>query len=329
MEVKKFKEIVELRPKELKSLVKDFPIVYIPSGVYEWHGEHIPMSTDTLKMIEICRRTAKLTGGVVSMPSYIGTGTIDSQGLFKEAWGSIEFSEKLVKNYLNELFSQLEKIGFKLIVLFYGHTSLENINVHQMASREYIMRKDTNIKILCMNDANPAVKYRYKVADHAAKWETSFMLASNPEYTRIDCIPNYWKWGLSPKKYASKEEGERMYGLISEMASKIITKAINLDKRSLIDFVLFNKSGKCYENCMNIDDLKNNYWKNDFVWEDPHCWFCYWLSSGVIEYLVELKGINWVRKIIEHWLKNSYKFQGREKNNFKILYQEYKQLPKQ
>ena len=45
-----------------------------------------------------------------------------------------------------------------------------------------------------------------------------------------------------------------------------------------------------------------------------------------IKYLVELKGEYWVRKRMDYWLKQSYRLQGREKNNLKILNQEYQKL---
>lgn len=49
------------RLSELAGLIREHPIVYVPAGIYEWHDEHNPLGTDTLKMIEIRRRAAVRT----------------------------------------------------------------------------------------------------------------------------------------------------------------------------------------------------------------------------------------------------------------------------
>ncbi|MHB1357564.1 MAG: creatininase family protein, partial [Anaerolineae bacterium] len=99
---RRWAEMKDLYPARLVELLSERPIVYVPSGILEWHDEHLPMGTDTLKMEEICRRTARLTGGLVHMPSYLGVGAITpSYGALTH--GGIGFSTSLAKQYLLEL----------------------------------------------------------------------------------------------------------------------------------------------------------------------------------------------------------------------------------
>jgi creatinine amidohydrolase len=294
-------EMKDIYPARLVELLREAPIVYVPSGILEWHDEHLPMGTDTLKMEEICRRTARITGGLVHMPSYLGVGAITpTYGSLKH--GGIGFSLALAKQYLLELCAQLEALGARLIVLSYGHTGPDNINVHEEAAQEYNRLPQAQTGVLAMNDVAPAVKYRYKVADHAAKWETSFMLASFPMLVDHDRLPAEHGdfWGLDPRVHASAAEGERMYTLIAEETAKLVQLAGLAPRESLAN-QSYTGSRCCWEHCQNMDDLASNYWHGDERWEDPFCWYCEWRSPGLMRSLLERQGKSWVERRLAIW----------------------------
>ena len=316
-------DMAMLRPKELSERIKAAPLVYIPSGIFEWHDAQNPLGTDTLKMVEICRRAAEKTGGLVHRPSYVGVGAFfDPIGPLRH--GGLNFSAALVASYLTELFEQLDKLGFELIVLLYGHTNPGNINAHEQAASDYLKREETRAKVLCLNDCEPAVCQRYKVADHAAKWETSFMMAAHPDAVRMENIPpdhGDW-WGLDPREHASPEEGERMYEIIADGVTEIAKAARNASVQELIDGT-FSRRRECWRSCRNISDLKDDFWKGDEKWEDPFCFFCMWRSPGVIEALVDIKGIAWVRRRIELWNESSKSYTGRFRTAWTELKKEF------
>jgi creatinine amidohydrolase len=312
-----------LRPTELAQRIRECPIVFVPSGIYEWHDAQNPLGTDTLKMIEICRRVALITGGVVHMPSYIGVGAFHTPRA-PLLHGGLNFSEKLVHDYLIELFSQLEEMGFDLIVLLYGHTNAPNINAHEKAAMDYMRKDDTHAKVLCMNDVEPAVKHRYKVSDHAAKWETSFMMATCPDRVDMASIPaDHGPWGgLDPRKHASASEGERMYGLITRELTRLVEAARKASRQQLAD-ESFLKNHGCWKDCQNIQDLRDGYWGDDEKWEDPFCFFCVCRSSGVIRKLMEIKGEKWTKKRLELWDNLSKAYNGRARRAWEALNEEY------
>jgi len=297
----KWAEMDKLRPRELARRIAACPVVYVPSGIYEWHDEQNPMGADTLKMVEICRRTAALTGGLVHMPSYVGS-TGFSRPAGGLSYGSLTFSDELVRSYLGELFGQLERMGFELIVLLYGHTSQGNINIHEEASRDYMRRRDSQAKVLCLNDVEPAVKHRYKVADHAAKWETSFMMAAHPERVDMGAIPaDHGAWhGLDPCDHASAAEGERMYELVATETAKLVEMARVAPRSSLAEFT-FPETSACWRGCRNILDLAEDFWQGDERWEDPFCWFCRWRSPGIVGALTERQGRQWMQRRMAIW----------------------------
>ncbi len=319
-------EMDRLRPGELQERIQACPVVFVPSGIYEWHDAQNPLGTDTLKMVEMCKRTAQRTGGLVHMPSYVGVGAFHGP-IEPLPHGGINFSEALVRAYLTELLGQLEQLGFELIVLFYGHTNAPNINTHEQAAREYMMREDTQAKVLCINDLEPVVRHRYKVADHAAKWETSFMMAAHPErvdMSRIAADHGEW-WGLDPRLHASAEEGERMYELIAEGTACLVRAALEAPRQHLVDGTFFQTTA-CWKDCQNIRDLEEGYWNDDERWEDPYCFLCMRRSPGVIEALAALKGREWVRRRIELWDDLTRPFTGRARGAWETLKQEWEEF---
>ena len=315
-------DMAMLRPEALSRRIEECPLVFVPSGIYEWHDAQNPLGTDTLKVAEICRRTAERTGGLLHMPSYIGVGAFhDPIGPMQH--GGLNFSEALVGAYLTELFEQLEKMGFELVVLLYGHTNAENINVHEGAAVDYMRREDTRAKVLCVNDLEPAVRHRYKVADHAAKWETCFMQASHPDSVRMEEIPSdhgEW-WGLDPREHASAAEGERMYGLIVDGLSRLVGAALDASPQQLLDGT-FLQTQECWRDCQNIRDLEDGYWGDDERWEDPFCFFCIWRSPGIIETLASVKGSDWARKCLARWDSLTKPLTGRARRAWEELSRE-------
>ncbi|MBM4049279.1 MAG: creatininase family protein, partial [Planctomycetes bacterium] len=65
----------EMFPDEVEAALKKASVAYVPLGSLEWHGPHIAMGNDTLKIHAVCVRIAKRTGGVVLPPTFWGIST--------------------------------------------------------------------------------------------------------------------------------------------------------------------------------------------------------------------------------------------------------------
>ena len=94
-----------MRPRQLEAAARAFPVVYVPLGLIEWHGRHLPLGTDALKAHAIVVKTAEIFGGVVYPPVYFHSG----------------FNREHLVPILSELFARLRCSGFKVIIAVSGH----------------------------------------------------------------------------------------------------------------------------------------------------------------------------------------------------------------
>ena len=59
----------EMTPEEFTEAVNKMPVFIVPTGLLEWHGNHLPLGQDTLKAYGICLQVAKRLGGGIVLPS--------------------------------------------------------------------------------------------------------------------------------------------------------------------------------------------------------------------------------------------------------------------
>src|SRR3954471_10976025 len=65
-------------PAEFRAAIEACPVVFLPLGTVEWHGEHNALGLDSLKAHALCIRAARAAGGgVVHPPLYGGMGGLD------------------------------------------------------------------------------------------------------------------------------------------------------------------------------------------------------------------------------------------------------------
>ncbi len=102
-----------MRPAQLEAAARAFPVAYVPFGLIEWHGRHLPLGNDALKTHGILVKTAERFGGAVYPPVFF-------RNLFNQ--------EALVP-VLTDLFERLKKTGFRVIIGISGHNVQEQIDM--------------------------------------------------------------------------------------------------------------------------------------------------------------------------------------------------------
>ena len=50
-------------PADFIKAVNELPVFIMPTGLLEWHGNHLPLGQDTLKAYGICMEVARKLGG--------------------------------------------------------------------------------------------------------------------------------------------------------------------------------------------------------------------------------------------------------------------------
>ena len=205
-----------MRPGQLEDAARKFPVVYVPFGLIEWHGRHLPLGNDALKAHAILVKCADKFGGVVYPPVYFHS----------------DFNIKHIIPLLTELFERLKKTGFRVIIGVSGHNVPDQIDMITKALLPVTADKSVKGVGIWEISLSRGVD---SDSDHAAKWETSDMMFFYPELVdmkalpqgpmNLDMEPPWGIGGMDPRKYASFEVGEKNVELAVEAIGK---KARNL-----------------------------------------------------------------------------------------------------
>jgi creatinine amidohydrolase len=195
-----------LRPGQLEDAIRKFPVVYVPFGLIEWHGRHLPLGNDALKAHAILVKCAEKFGGVVYPPQ----------------WLHSSFEEDLAPVY-GELFERLKRTGFRVIIGVSGHNVQSQIDMINLALQR--ATGDGNCTGIGLWEVTLS-QSEESSTDHAAKWETSNMMFFYPDRVDIselgdeeiilDMSHPWGIGGLDPREHASAEVGRRNVELAAE-----------------------------------------------------------------------------------------------------------------
>ncbi|MBM3498232.1 MAG: creatininase family protein [Armatimonadetes bacterium] len=196
-----------MRPWQLEAAARRFPVVYVPFGLIEWHGRHLPLGNDAIKAHAILVKCAEQFGGVVYPPVYFHAG----------------FDRAHLEPLLTQLFRQLRHTGFRVIIGVSGHNIREQIDMIEAGLAPAIEEGGVCGVGLWEMTLSQGPE---SDSDHAAKWETSNMLFFYPDLVEMQALgdgplaPNMQApdgiGGLDPRVHASAEVGRRNAELCAE-----------------------------------------------------------------------------------------------------------------
>jgi creatinine amidohydrolase len=189
-----------MRPAQLEDAINRFPVVYVPFGLIEWHGRHLPLGNDALKAHAILVKAAEQSGGVVYPPVYFHDG----------------FPQEFLVPVLTSLFERLKKTGFRVIIGVSGHNVQGQIDMINKALTPVVA--DGRVAGVGLWEITLSQSSESNT-DHAAKWETSNMMLLYPDLVDLSALgdaplapdmkPPDGIGGLDPRKHASVEVGRR------------------------------------------------------------------------------------------------------------------------
>jgi creatinine amidohydrolase len=207
-----------MRPAQLEAAARAFPVVYVPFGLIEWHGRHLPLGNDALKAHGILVRCAERHGGVVYPPVYFPHARHNPPS------GELLPADRGWKvSMLSALFDGLKKTGFRVIVGVSGHNIQTQITLIEEALKPVVADGTvTGVGLWEMSLSRGPDSD----SDHAAKWETSNMLHLHPDLVdlsrlgtgplALDMSPPDGIGGLDPREHASAEVGRRNVDLAAD-----------------------------------------------------------------------------------------------------------------
>lgn len=218
-------------------LLEERPLVWMPLGIIERHGEHLPWGLDGDKAYLICLRLADKLGGVVLPVNHFagihGDRRPDrNEEEFREshkAVGDFMFTEDFFRRFLWEAFDGLANFGFEVIVVYTGHYPEIQTDILKEVADAYTGTGRATVipfwEVLACGEG-----------DHAAKWEASIWMALVPGGVRMDAIVDYktgksgYYRGREIRSEISLEFGEKALAMIEEYLSGKIEEAFNKRK---------------------------------------------------------------------------------------------------
>ena len=232
-----YRYLNEMRMDELTS--PDKYILFLPIGISEGHGKHLPIGTDTIQTEYVTEKVAKVLDRESIIAPVLNYGhckaTEHLPGTFSISFDSLRFTVRdILKAALNQ--------GFNKIVIISGHSGKSHMMALRLAAEEVLESSDAEILLLSDYD----FAYELKGEDipendgHGGQIETSRVLAIREdlvgderpekkiEYPRFKILVDYSDYlseGMrGDSKASSKEEGKRTNEYVIEGIVKEIEK---------------------------------------------------------------------------------------------------------
>ena len=230
-------QIQYMRPAQLEAAARAFPVVYVPFGLIEWHGRHLPLGNDALKAHGILVKTAERFGGLVYPPVFFPHAIHNRDGD-----SLVESDREWKLAMVTELFEGLKRTGFRVIIGVSGHNVQTQIELINEGLKPVVA--DGTVRGIGLWEMSLS-RCAESNSDHAAKWETSNMMFFYPDLVDMsqlgtkplapDMQPPDGIGGLDPRIHASVEVGRRNVELAAEaigLKAKELLESLPEDQRN-------------------------------------------------------------------------------------------------
>ncbi len=258
----------ELTWPEVAAAVRAGAPIMIPAGATEAHGEHMPLGTDNLQGIEMVRRAAARLARE-RIPLVLGPVIPFGLRPFltetpKDYPGTVSLSSGTMKGLVEEVCSELIRMGFRTLYLLKCHA--ENDVIVQLVAKELSERTPAHVMTI---NWLVGIRSRYKgllrskrSEGHGGEGETARMLATAPHLVHMDRARPYYphppkgpaieadvlpylgggigryrppagmfagqKGGITgDPRLGTAETGEKLYAIITEWIVQIVRKEWN------------------------------------------------------------------------------------------------------
>ncbi|VVC02181.1 Creatinine amidohydrolase [uncultured archaeon] len=219
----------ELTSKEAAALArqKKKPVVILPMGALEAHGEHLPLWTDAITPYELAKRVAARTNALVLPP--INYGFCYTLRPWK---GTVSLKSATFAATIRDITRELVRNGFDRILFMNGHGANATIAGHVLKELE----DECSFTACIVSWWN--IKELGVEAGHADENEASMVMAltgwkkrpfrqekSHQYFGRVIPMPKdqFTKYGYAGKVGGeSKEKGERMAKIVVDKLVKLV-----------------------------------------------------------------------------------------------------------
>ncbi len=210
----------ELHPDSLEAIRMDTPVIYMPWGALEWHGDHLPTGVDGFIAQAVAERCIQETGGVMLPIQWWAATPIPHAT-------SLPLHADTLSMLCTNIFTSLAETGWRIVVILTGHYAEGHELVLIRTAQEAI--KKHNLLVLAIP---PMALIDETMLDHAALWQTSLMLALRPDLVHMPKFDGPAPIPPSPEKDAIIGQDPRGTASAS-MGRQAIKLAVQLITRSV------------------------------------------------------------------------------------------------
>jgi creatinine amidohydrolase len=193
-----------MRPAEIAQAIVEAPVAYLPVGPLEWHGPHCNVGTDPLNAQYLAHEAVKITGGLVFPTLFLGTERersaydLNNLGFPQDQWvvgmdfpanplPSLYASEEVFAITLREYLRLISRWNVRLVVVVNGHGATNHLNTIDRLVNEY--NQLNQARYLHFFPYVPGKEGGETLVGHAARLETSLMMALYPDAVDLSALP--------------------------------------------------------------------------------------------------------------------------------------------
>jgi len=166
----------ELLPEQLDALWAKGAAAIVPWGALEWHGDHLPLGLDGIIASWFAEQLAQRIEGVLMPGMWLPMTTLPHHL-------SLQVRTETLRMLLDDLLSELYNSGARKVCLVTGHYA----HGHQVEMSEAAMRAmDDHEGLLVFCAAPLELLADPNLLDHAARYETSQLLAIRPDLVHLE-----------------------------------------------------------------------------------------------------------------------------------------------
>lgn len=158
----------EMTYKQIEKLVEQDAIVLFPVGIIEEHGPHLPLGTDiylSYTQAHDVWEELRVMGipSVIAPPFYMG----GVQALTRHFPGTFAFSKETIMACIEEYLENLDRFGFKRVVVFNDHGD----GLHISAIVEAIKNANRRLELMAY-----WMEYEYELNEHGFSGDEDYIL---------------------------------------------------------------------------------------------------------------------------------------------------------
>jgi len=158
------------------------PVVFLPIGATEAHGDHLPLSTDSLQPEAMAAKLAARMNGLIAPPIRYGFHSST-----RNIPGTISVSFETLRGLMYDVITSLARNGVRRLVILSGHAGAIHMAALRLACEKAVAEFD--IKLMLLTDYDIATELSAELGfgpddGHGGLVETSRVLAIAPDLVK-------------------------------------------------------------------------------------------------------------------------------------------------